>query len=557
MIVAVSNGTVADLLDRHGRLLEIAGDSPFKSRAYARAAESVRLLPEAIAVVADEGRLRDVPGVGAGIAAVIEEIVTTGAFSAHTALAAEYPESLTTLIEIPGIGAKTAQRLFRELGVESVPALEAALVAGRIQETKGLGRRLEATIRTGLEALQLRTGRTPLGVALPVAQAVVAAYARARPEDDISLAGSARRWDITVGDLDFVVGASDLDAAFAAARGLPMVATWERVSQGAARVELAGGLAGDIFFTDPRGWGSALVRATGNARHLERLGDIPDGLATEEEAYRLHGLPWIPPELREGDLEFTRWAEIGELVTIADIKGEFHAHTTWSDGGASIEEMARAAAARGYAFFGITDHSHGLGVAGGLDPERLREQRVALAAIGEVDGVTLLAGSEVEVHRNGALDYDEETLSNLDVVVASLHSGLRQPRDEITERLVGILRNRNVDIVAHPSGRLIERRQGGDFDWDRVFAVAGETGTALEINADPARLDLDWRRAREAAAAGCLITINCDAHSPTGLGLMAYGIAMARKAWLKPPRILNCWEKPRALEWLASRQRPA
>ena len=556
MTEPISNGAVADLLERHGRLLEVAGESPFKSRAYARAAESLRVLPESVASLAKEGRLREIPGIGAGLTSVIEEILATGTFAAHGEMTAAFPESLGALLDIPGIGSKTAQRLYREIGIDSVASLEAALVAGRIQETKGLGKRLEATVRSGLQALQLRTGRTPLGAALPIARAIIAAYARARPGDEISLAGRARRWNVTVGDLDFVVATTDTAASMAVARVLPMVVSAESVSDHALRLELAGGLAADIFFTEPSSWGSTLVRATGGARHLERLGDIPDVIATEAEVYARHALPWIPPELRDGDREFERWSAIDELVTIADINGEFHAHTTWSDGGASIVEMAGAASDRRYTFFAITDHSHGLGVAGGLDVRRLAEQRRELATIGGVDGLTLLAGSEVEVHRDGSLDFDEETLARLDVVVASLHTGLRQPREEITSRLLEVLRNRHVDIIAHPAGRLIERRQGGDFDWDRVFAVAAETGTALEINADPARLDLDPDLARRAAAAGCLITINCDAHSPSGLELMEFGIAMARKAWLMPTQILNCWSTSDVLAWLSTRTRP-
>ena len=222
-----------------------------------------------------------------------------------------------------------------------------------------------------------------------------------------------------------------------------------------------------------------------------------------------------------------------------------------------FEQMADAAAARGYSLLGITDHSQGLAVAGGLDVERLRLQRIEIDEANRDAGVKLLAGAEVEVHRDGSLDFDDETLAGLDVVVASLHSGLRQPRDELTARLIRVLENPNVDIIAHPSGRLIERREGGDFDWDRVFAVAAQTGTALEINADPARLDLDPARAYRASQAGCLITINCDAHHPSGFSLMEYGVAMARRAWLKPDQILNCWSPARILEWLSSRGRPA
>ena len=233
-------------------------------------------------------------------------------------------------------------------------------------------------------------------------------------------------------------------------------------------------------------------------------------------------------------------------MTLADINGEFHTHTTWSDGAASVQEMAVAAAARGYVLLGITDHSQGLAVAGGLDVERLALQRTEIDIADEEAGVKLLAGAEIEVHRDGSLDYDDETLAGLEVVVASLHSGLRQPREDLMARLIRVLENPNVDIIAHPSGRLIERREGGDFDWDRVFEVAAQTDTALEINADPARLDLDPSLAYRASQAGCLITINCDAHHPTGFSLMEYGVAMGRRAWLRPEQISTVGRHPRS-----------
>jgi DNA polymerase (family X) len=219
--------------------------------------------------------------------------------------------------------------------------------------------------------------------------------------------------------------------------------------------------------------------------------------------------------------------------------------------------MADAAASRGYSVLGITDHSHGLAVAGGLDVERLGRQRIEIDDANGEAGVKLLAGAEIEVHRDGSLDFDDKTLAGLDVVVASLHSGLRQPRQELMARLLQVLENPNVDIIAHPSGRLIERREGGDFDWDRVFEVAAQTDTALEINADPARLDLDPSLAYRASQAGCLITINCDAHHPSGFSLMEYGVAMGRRAWLKPQQILNCWSPTQIMDWLSSRKRPA
>jgi DNA polymerase (family 10) len=382
-------------------------------------------------------------------------------------------------------------------------------------------------------------------------------YGTARPADEISLAGSARRWEITVGDLDFVVSSSDSAASLAALARLPIVSSIEAAGDRYARLLLAGGLEADVYISDPASFGAVLVRATGNALHLERLGPIPDMATNEAEVYAAHGLPWIPPELRQGNQEFVRWSEIPSLVTLAAVNGELHTHSRWSDGVGTILEMAETAAARGYSFLGITDHSHGLAVAGGLSVERLAEQRREIDAVNRSSGVKLLAGAEVEVHADGSLDYGDETLARLNVVVASLHSGLRQPREQLTERLIRVLENPNVDIIAHPSGRLIERREGGDFDWSRVFAVAAQTGTALEINADPSRLDLDPHLAEQASDAGCLITINCDAHRADGFATMVYGIAMARRAWLTPAQILNCWPRDDVLSWLASRRRPS
>jgi DNA polymerase (family 10) len=551
-----SNSAIADLLERHGHLLQIAGESPFRTRAFTRAAESLRLYPERVAVVATDGRLRDIPGIGEGISAAIMQILETGSFDAHDQLTERIPESLVELTAIPGVGNKTALRLYSELGVDSLAALEAALVSGRVRAAKGLGARAEATMMSGIEQLQRRSGRTPLGVALPVARAFMAAFSTSRPQDSLSLAGSARRWDVTVGDIDFVVRSSDFRATAAAISSLAMVTDVEWSDGQSMRLSLAGDHPADIYLSKPDGWGAALIRATGNAQHLEHLGTIPEQAATEEEVYASHGLPFIPPELRTGGKEFARLAEIPSLVTLGDINGELHAHTTWSDGAASVRQMADAAAARGYGVLGITDHSHGLAVAGGLDGDRLRLQRIEIDEVNSAIGVRLLAGTEAEVHRDGSLDFDDETLAGLDVVVASLHSGLRQPRAELTARLLRVLENPNVDIIAHPSGRLIERREGGDFDWDPVFAAAARTGIALEINADPARLDLDPALAYRACQAGCLITINCDAHHPSGFSLMEFGVAMARRAWLTPDQILNCWSPTGIVDWLSSRGGP-
>jgi len=557
MTSGVSNSAIADILERHGRLLEVAGESPFRTRAFTRAAESLRLYPRRVAEVAADGRLREIPGIGEGISAAIMQILETGTFDAHVQLTGRIPESLVELMAIPGVGAKTVLRLYSDLDVDSLAGLEAALASGQVRAAKGLGPRAEAAMLAGIEAVQRRSGRTPLGIALPASKALVAAYSAARPQDSVSLAGSARRWEVTVGDLDFVIGSTDFKASEAGLTSLAMVTDAEWTNERSMRVSLANGLAADIYLTHPGSWGTSLLRATGSAMHIKRLGAIPEHAATEDEIYASLGLPFVPPELRSGDEEFDRLEEIPFLVTLANINGEFHAHTTWSDGSASVRQMADAAAERGYRLLGITDHSQSLAVAGGLDVERLGLQRIEIEEVNGEAGVQLLAGAEIEVHRDGSLDYNDETLAHLDVVVASLHSGLRQPREDLMARLLRVLENPNVDIIAHPSGRLIERREGGDFDWDRVFEVAAQTDTALEINADPARLDLDPSLAYRAGLAGCLITINCDAHHPSGFSLMEYGVAMGRRAWLKPSQILNCWSPADIREWLLSRARPA
>jgi DNA polymerase (family 10) len=556
MTSVVSNGAVAEILERHGRLLEIAGESPFRTRAFTRAAESLRVYPRRVSDVAAEGRLRDIPGIGEGIAAAVMQILETGSFDAHSQLSERIPETLIEIIAIPGVGAKTALRLHSDLGVDNLAALEDALASGRVRAAKGLGARAEATMLAGIEEVRRRSGRMPLGAALPAARAFLTAYSALRPEDLVSLAGSARRWEVTVGDLDFVVGSIDPAASAAAVVDLAMVTGAEWTDERSLRLSLPNGLHADVLLTHPGSLGTSLLRATGNSSHVDRLGPIQENAATEEEIYASRGLPFIPPELRTGGEEFERFGEISSLVTTTDIVGEFHAHTTWSDGAASVTQMAEAAVARGYSLLGITDHSQSLGVAGGLDVERLRLQRIEIDAANSEAGIRLLAGAEIEVHRDGALDFDDETLAGLDVVVASLHTGLRQPRVALTARLLRVLENPNVDIIAHPSGRLIERREGGDFDWDRVFEMAARTDTALEINADPARLDLDPALAYRASRAGCLITINCDAHHPAGFSLMEYGVAMARRAWLKPNQILNCWSPAHIMDWLSSRQRP-
>lgn len=552
-MTSLSNDDIAKTLERYGLMLQLAGESPFRARAYSRAAESIRAATEPMTTLVAEDRLTALPGVGEGLAAAIRELVTTGSYEPLDQLEEIIPGSLIELLSVPGVGLKTAIRLYQELAVTDLMSLEAALNDGQIEQTKGFGKRLATTVRTGLESVKRRTGRLRLGTARPLALDLVEQIAAALPGSSVAVSGSVRRWDDTVADIDLVVATAEPEAANNTVLSLPMVAAVLVEAPGHTRLRLQSGVEVDLYWTTPDCYGTDLIRATGSGAHLRLLGPDLPGAATEEAVYEKLGLPWIPPELRQGTNEIERSAEISGLVELADIRGEFHCHTTWSDGTAPVVDMAAAAVARGYQFLGISDHSHGLGVANGLNTERLRAQRLEIDDVNAAGTIRLFASAEVEVHRDGRLDHDPATLAWLDVVIASLHVGLRQPRTELTDRLLAILANPNVDIIAHPSGRLIEQREGGDFDWDQVFAAAAASGTALEINADPARLDLTSANAERALAAGCLLTINCDAHSPAGFELMAYGVAVARRAWARPEQILNCWPVERIETWLANR----
>ena len=555
MSAALSNRRLAERLERHARLLEIAGESAFRARAYTRAAETVRELDVPASELASDGKLQSLPGVGEAMAGAIASLLQSGTFTGHDELARRFPETLLDLAEVPGIGPKSVNKLYTKLQIATLEQLEAAITSGSIAGTPGLGNRIQKAASEGLVQMSKRTGRIPLGTAKAAAAMFVAAYAVARPHDRVSFAGGVRRWDVLVDELCFVIATTDAGASQAAIAKLPGVERVTNLSEDELAVLFDDDKRGRVSLAKPESFGSVLLSMTGSPEHLARLGEIPAECPSEEIVYGNAGLPWIPPELRSSAEAFSRLDELGAIITTADLNGELHAHSTWSDGQATIEEMAQSAKGRGYRFLGITDHSQSLGVANGLDRNRLIAQRVELAAASAAIGIPLLAGAEVEVLSDGSLDYPDAVLAELDVVIGSLHGGLRQPRPKLVDRQLRTLRNPHVDILAHPSGRLLERREGGDFDWDLTFATAAETGTALEINADPARLDLDPGLARQAAEAGCLITINSDSHWVDGFDMVEFGIMMARKAWLKPGNVLNAWEPERVLLWL--RDRPA
>ena len=573
----LTNQSLAETFRLIADLLEIKGEVIYKILAYRRAAESLVDLGRDVREVWREGKLTEIPGVGKAIAEKIDELLTTGELGFLNRLAEEVPLSLAELLQVPGLGPKKVGLFWRQLGITTLDELRAAAEAGRLRALPGMGAKSEQKILRGIEALARRSGRTPLGAAWPFAQELLAflndlpGVQRAEP------AGSLRRMRATVGDLDLLVAAADSAPVMAAFVGRPDVV--EVLGHGVTKssVEFANGLRAQLWVHPLERFGTALQYATGSQEHNVRLRElaldrgyslsehalkrVDDGsevlCATEEEVYAALGLPWIPPELREGRGEI-RAALSGKLppyLQCAYLQAELHCHSTWSDGRATIREMARAALARGLSVLAITDHSQSLGIAHGLTPERLRQQRKEIRAVqaGLGDAILLLQGAEVEIKADGRLDYPDEVLAELDVVIASLHTSLGQPRAQVTQRLLRAMHNPHVDIIGHPSGRLLPDREGADLDMDAVLDAARSSGVALEINAHPSRLDLEDVYARRAAEMGIPLSINTDAHAPENLELAHFGVAVARRAWVGPEQVINCWERERLLNWLRSR----
>lgn len=559
----MKNLQLAAILNEIADLLEISGENPFRIRAYRRAARSIELLPESIETVWREGRLDQVEGIGKGIAAGVEQWLTAGFIDAHEELKQRIPPGLLQVVRVPGVGPKTAHLLYRELGVSSLTQLEEACRAGRVRTLKGLGPKTEENILRGIQRLRRFAERVPAGVALPLAQSMVAELSRLPVVARAAYAGSLRRGRDTVGDVDIIVSSSspeEVVAAFVSLAGEAQVLARGREK---ASVVLAQGLQVDLLVVSDPQFPSALQHFTGSKEHNVALRELAKSLGlrisehgivhegtgallpvgTEEDVYAAAGLPFIPPELREDGTEISaaRAGRLPRLVELADVRGDLHVHSTWSDGRATIRAMAEAARARGYEYIAITDHSPSLGVARGLTPQRLELQLQEIRALNdEWDDFRILAGAEVDILPDGTLDFDDQLLSRLDIVVASVHSAMNQDRETMTERIIRAMRHPYVDIVAHPTGRLLGRRDPYDVDLERLIAVAAETGTVLEINASPERLDLKDVHARAAKDAGVLIAVNTDAHGTEGLDQMALGITTARRAWLESRHVLNC-----------------
>jgi DNA polymerase (family 10) len=571
--VKLSNHEVAEIFQTIANLLEIKGEVIYKTLAYRKAAENLNELGRDVNDVWREGKLTDIPGVGKAIAEKIDELLLTGELGFYNKLTAEVPETLADELQVPDLGPKKVALFWRELGITNLAELEAAARQEKLRHLPGMGAKSEAKIVAGIEALSRRTTRIPLGRAWPVAQELLDFLRSVAGVRAAEAAGSLRRMRDTVGDLDLLVATSDSQAVMDAFVGRGDVVRVLGHGETKSSVEFTHELRAQLWAHPPERFGTALQYATGSKDHNVRLRELAlkQGLSlsehaltkqdgseilcpTEEKVYSTLGLPWIPPELREdrGEVQAARSGTLPKLITLDDVQAELHSHSTWSDGKLTIKEMAEAARARGMRVLAITDHSQSLGVAGGLSVEDLREQRQEIDAVqGELDdSIRLLQGAEVEMRADGSLDYPDEVLAELDVVIASLHMGLRQSRQKVTERTLNAIRNPHVDIIAHPTGRLIPDRQPADLDMDAILEAAAQHGVALEINAHPSRLDLNDIYARRAIELGVRLTINTDAHSDSDLDMLHFGVATARRAWAGAEQVINTWDSERLLDWL-------
>jgi DNA polymerase (family 10) len=572
----MTNQEIADVFKRIGDMMDILGENRFKVIAYRRAAENILNLGQDIRVYWRAGTLQEIPGIGQAIADKIDELLSTGHLEYYERLEDQVPTGVVSLLEIPDVGPKTAKLLWEELGLQSVAEVEAAARAGELRALKGMGAKSEAKILAGIEILNRRSDRIPLGTAWPVAVDLLEGLkAHCDEVQDVAVAGSLRRMRATIGDIDLLAASDAPAAVMRAFSGHPRVAQVILSGGTKTSVRLQNGLQVDLRVLEPARWGAALQYFTGSQAHNVRVREIaqkqglslseygfkrPDGTEilcrTEEEVYATLGLPWIPPELREdrGEIQAALAGHVPDLVEWDNIQGDLHAHTDWSDGAATLEEMAEAARACGYHYLVISDHTQSLGVAGGLTPERQREQRAEIDALNEQwDGFTLLQGCELEIKADGSLDFDDEVLARLDFVVASVHTSLRQDRATITGRVIRALRNPYVDVIGHPSGRILGQREGSAVDLDAVIHEAASTGTALEVNSIPARLDLDDVHVRRAIGLGVKLAIDSDAHHPGGLETLRFGLATARRGWATVGDVLNTMTLDEIRAWRRAR----
>lgn len=564
----------AAVLAEIAMLLEVVGGDPFRARAYASAARRLEGSGADVEGLARAGALTSIPGIGEGIAGIIDEMVRTGRSGLHQRLMAETPVGLYDLMRIKGLGTKRLRALYAELGIDSLDALEEA--AGRIAGLAGFGAKTEAKILEGAAYVRETRGKRRIDRALEVAERLVEHVRTLPGVSSAELAGELRRRMEIVASIDLVAATDRPDEVLAAFRTLGEHTAGAGDREGRVEVRFSDGFAARFACVAPERFGAALAVWTGSAAHVQALAARAaerglalgaDGLGTvatptEEALYAALGLAWVPPELREGwgEVEAAAAGTLPRLVEPGDLRGTFHCHTTYSDGKATVAEMAEGARARGWRYLGIADHSQAASYAGGLTPQAVAKQQREIDAWNRAHGgagkgrFRVFKGTEADILADGALDFPDATLASFDYVVGSIHSAFQRSEREQTDRLIRAVQNPRLTILGHATGRLLLGRSGYPVDVRAVIDAAAEHGVAVEINADPARLELDWRHARYAAERGVLVPINPDAHSVGGLDNVGWGVNVARKAWLGARGVLNTWQLEEVEEHFAQRK---
>ncbi len=562
----MQNALVAQAFDEIAALMEVAGENPFKIRAYKRAAEAISQLEDPIEDIAESGRLEQVEGLGEATQAKTREFLATGTMKVLATLREKYPSGLLDVMRVPGLGPKKVAVLYQQKNIASLEDLKRALDNDELKGVAGFGPKAIENLKLGLTRLSQLTKRLPLGDALALSHTLLASARASTTAKRWEVTGSLRRGADTVGDINLLAQSSDPGKALDAFTASASVLAIEERLDDSASIKVRGGVLARAQVVR-QGFGSALFASTGSKAHLEgaRLRAKELGLdwrqvlaqSGEDEAgvYQALQVPFIAPELREGrgEWEAAIQGELPQLVKVEDIQGDLHAHSTWSDGVASIEEMAQAMQARGYKYFAVSDHSKALAMANGLDAARLREQKIEIErAQAKFPDLKILRSIECDILRDGSLDLDDDILNELDFVIASVHSAFSLSEAAQTERMVKAIAHPSVDLIAHPTGRILGGRPGYDVNVGALIQAAREHKTALEINASE-RLDLSDEHARVARDAGVLLCIDTDAHSVRMLPNIALGVLTARRAWCEPRHVLNAWPLDELMKWLQSK----
>ena len=556
----ISNAEVARVFNEIGDMLEILGEVVYKAVAYRRVADAVARYPDDVASLFARGTPPKIPGAGAALSAKLAELAETGRLEYYERLRAQVPAGLLDILRVPGVGPRTVRLLHTELGIDSLDALRAAAEEGRLRHVKGLSERTERNVLDEMARLDRVSTRLLLHDADELLEALIARLSTVPGVSRIERAGSLRRRLATIGDLDLLAAVDDPTEVVARLDGLPEVERVLSAGPDKSSIVLRDGPRVDLMVCPPAAWGTHAVHFTGSRDHnialrgmaLARGWSLSEKgfkvvdtgellLASEEhEVYERLGMPWIPPEIREadGEIEAALAGSLPTLVTVEDVRGDTHVHSDWTDGVDSIEAMARAARAAGHEYIVLTDHSPSLGITRGLTPERVEAQRLEIARLNaELAPFRILHGTELEIRADATLDYPDELLARFDVVIASIHTGRAQPPDQLTRRALAAIEHPHVDVLAHPGGRIVNRRDPLPLDWAALFEAAARCGTALEINGSP-RLDLEDSLARAAGRAGARLTLASDAHRTEELGQQRYAVDVARRAWLTADQLL-------------------